>query len=200
VDLDLDLLLWINQGWAHPVLDLLFPWVSKRSTFSFPLLGLLLALFLWRFGRDGLRLWLMLIVAVYCGDLLGALLKDIAAQPRPCTELFDLLRDPVNPGAIAVSCGAKHSGMPSNHALNFFSTAAFLFIATRSWQLGVPLLVIAILVSLSRIYLGVHFPSQVVAGALLGLLYGSAVAWLAGRYLGFMRNIVRVQSSGGKMD
>ncbi len=72
--------------------------------------------------------------------------------------------------------------MPSNHALNSFAATAFLFVtrpAWKGWRLF--LLVSAILVALSRIYLAKHFPSQVVMGAAIGTLWGLAAAWLYDR-------------------
>ena len=114
---DVQLLLWINQGWADPGLDFIFQWVSGRVGFSFPLLGLLLFVFWRRLGRDGIRLWLMMVLGIGMADVFGNLLKDMFSLPRPCYELFQLLR-PVG-GGVYPQCDASTTGMPSNHALNF---------------------------------------------------------------------------------
>jgi len=179
VNWDSSLLLAINQGWVSPVFDALFSWVSQKTAFSLPLLLIILALLLRRGGTAGLRLWLLLIGTILLGDLLGNLLKHLTLQYRPCADLRTAVRLVTAP--FEVGCNTKPHGMPSNHALNFFVTASFLGVILRSWRWGLVMGGIAVLVSLSRIYLGVHYPSQVLAGAALGLVSGGGAAWLAAR-------------------
>jgi undecaprenyl-diphosphatase len=174
---DQSLIIWINQGWASPFLDWLLSWVSDKYSFSFPLLLLLLWTAVSRELSAGLRWWLALILMVALGDALGAQLKDLFAQARPCFSFFEPLR--LIEGG---QCGASLKGMPSNHALNSFAATAFLFVtrpAWKGWRLF--MLVSAILVALSRIYLAKHFPSQVVMGAAIGTLWGLAAACLYDR-------------------
>jgi undecaprenyl-diphosphatase len=177
VSWDSALLLSINQAWASPVLDALFGWVSQKGTFALPVLLIILALLWRRGGRAGLNLWLLLIGLILAGDLLGNLIKHLTLQFRPCVDLGTAVRLVTSP--FEIGCSPKPHGMPSNHALNFFVTASFLGLALRSWRWGLVLGGMAILVALSRLYLGVHYPSQVLAGALLGMLLGGTAAWLA---------------------
>lgn len=165
--------MWVHQGWASPWLDVLFTWVSETWTFSFPLLALVLAFSVVRYRWNGARLWLALIVLVGVADISGAVLKDLTLQPRPCYALA---------GWVRVQCGSSLTGMPSNHALNFFTAAIFLSrtLLTRAWALV--LFLAASLVALSRIYLAKHYPSQVLAGVALGLSWGYVGAWLITRY------------------
>jgi undecaprenyl-diphosphatase len=179
VPMDEGILLGINQGWAHPLLDALFGWVSQKNTFSFPLLALILGLLWRRLHGAGLRLWLLLAVMILLGDLLGNGLKHLLLQPRPCAELAGQVRLVTAP--FKVGCSLKPHGMPSNHAVNFFVTALFLGGMLRSWRWGLALGAIATVVGLSRIYLGVHYPSQVLAGAGLGLLVAGLGLLLVGR-------------------
>lgn len=173
-------LLWINQGWAHPLLDALFWWVSQRAGFALPLAALLLYDSIRRYGGSSGRLFLLLVVTVALGDVLGNLLKDWFAAPRPCQAIFAQLRG-LN-GVLSGPCGSAPNGMPSNHAINFFAAATFVAVATpwRRWRLG--LFAVAALVGLSRIYLGKHYPSQVLAGAMIGLVVGAVGGWLTTRY------------------
>lgn len=192
--MDETILLWINQGWAHPWLDPFFIWFSERATFSFPLLIIILALAVQRFKKDGLKLWLLLLAVIICGDQLGNALKHLTAQPRPCFALHEIVRQParIEPGP----CGNNLDGMPSNHALNFFATAAFLTMAVRRRNWGIGLFTIAVLVGISRIYLGKHFPGQVLAGAVIGSLLGCLAAWLGIKYLSFMQRVHAYRQSG----
>jgi membrane-associated phospholipid phosphatase len=184
----------INQGWADPGLDFLFGWVSEQLWFSIPLLfGLLI--YLWRLYRqDGVRLWLLLILVVMLGDMLGNLLKAYFAIPRPCYDLFDLLRPPG--GGAPQQCSGAVTGMPSNHALNFFAVTAFLAYTTRRRALSSLLLLISLAVGLSRIYLAKHYPSQVLAGAAVGTLFGWGIAWLGLRTFAFGRRFPQPDSTG----
>lgn len=174
---DASLLLSINQAWASPALDVLFGWVSQKGAFSLPVLLIILGLLWRRGGRAGLNLWLLLIGLILVGDLLGNLLKHLIQEFRPCVDLGTAVRLVSAP--FEVGCSPKPHGMPSNHALNFFVTASFLGLSLRSWRWSLALGGMAILVALSRVYLGVHYPSQVLAGALLGMLLGGTAAWLA---------------------
>lgn len=178
--MDERLLLWINQGWSHPFLDGLFWWVSQRGWFALPLAGFLLYDSIRRYGPASGKLFLLLVVTVACGDLLGGVLKDLFDEPRPCQAIFEQLRG--FGGPLVGPCGSDPNGMPSNHAINFFAAATFVAFATpwRGWRSG--LFFIAVLVALSRIYLGKHYPSQVLVGAAIGGLIGGLGAWLAIRY------------------
>ena len=148
---------------------------------------IILVLCMRHFKRDGLKLWLMLIALVICGDQLGNALKHLTAQPRPCYDLHDIVRQPAR--AIPGPCGSDLDAMPSNHALNFFATATFLMVAVRIRSWGISLYIIALLVGISRVYLGKHYPSQVLAGAAIGCLLGYIAAWLGIKYLAFMQRV-----------
>jgi undecaprenyl-diphosphatase len=179
------LLLWINQGWAHPALDVFFSWLSSRDAFAFPLGLVLLALFIGRWRRAGLQLWLVMLLAAGTGDSLGNALKHLFPQPRPCYSLTSQVRQVNAPPGTA--CGSNLSGMPSNHALNGFAVAAFLAAVLRRRGWAIALFILAALVALSRVYLGKHFPSQIAVGALIGTAWGLLWAWLGLKYFPFMR-------------
>ncbi len=169
------LLRLLAEGHGHPLLDALMHGLSAKAGFGLPLLALLLVLLWRRDGRCGLWTGLGLLLVVGSGDALGNLLKDLIGLPRPCA-------DPHLPLQVA-PCPGDASGMPSNHALNFFATFAYLSLLLRRWHWGLPLGLIAVGVAVSRVYLGAHYPDQVLVGALLGLAWGAAGAALARRVL-----------------
>jgi undecaprenyl-diphosphatase len=70
------------------------------------------------------------------------------------------------------SCGDALTGMPSNHALNFFAAATFVAVTVpwRGWHIVT--VSSAVLVAISRVYLAKHYPSQVVFGAGIGMTLG----------------------------
>ncbi len=185
--MDEKILLAINQGWANPGLDILFAWISQDMMFSTPLLMILLGLFGWRFGRDGIKFWLLMVLFIALGDFLGSIFKDIAAQPRPCAELGETVRRVVT--VFSINCSHNPSGMPSNHALNFFLMASFtgIVLRWRAWVIG--FVTLAILVALSRVYLGVHYPSQILVGSIIGSALGCGAGFASIRYLPFVKHV-----------
>ncbi len=174
--LDVALFRFINQTLSNPLFDTVMPWLSGNRMFV--LLALLFAAgLLWR-GR-GKALLFILVLALVVGvtdGLVGNSLKHALGRVRPCTALEQV--------RVLVGCSGSGS-MPSNHAANWFAAAmvAFLF-QRRSGRVMLPL---AAAVSFSRIYNGVHYPSDVLVGAILGAGTGFAVMFLLNatwRYVG----------------
>ncbi len=102
------------------------------------------------------------IFAVLLSDWLGNEIKNAIMRIRPCKAL----------AGVRLLAGCTSSGsMPSNHAANSFAYAITLFYLTRN-RIGTACrlypLALASLVALSRVYVGVHYPSDILAGALLG--------------------------------
>jgi len=185
--LDERLLLFFNQTLANSWLDIFFAWISQSRFFSVPLLLGVMIFFIWRFGKDGLKFWLLTILFIILGDQLGALLKYLIAQARPCAELGEAVRQVDT--LFRINCSHRLNGMPSNHALNFFLFVTYTSIVLRwrGWLFGFGIL--AILVALSRVYLGVHYPSQILLGALLGASLGMGMAWLSLHHIRFVQRI-----------
>ena len=100
------------------------------------------------------------------------IIKEIIARPRPCQTLPDLIN--------VVNCSNSFS-FPSNHAVNNFAAATLISLCFRKATL--PAFMCALLICYSRVYLKVHYPSDVLAGALFGSLMG---------YLGYHHIFTRI--------
>jgi membrane-associated phospholipid phosphatase len=166
--LDTALFRWVNQWMVNPVFDWLMPKLAGHSMFV-PALLVAGGLLLWKGGRRGRLLAVFLAVVVIGGDtLVCKTLKQAVARPRPFVTLND--------ARTLIGRGPSYS-MPSSHAANWFAAAmvAFIFFR-RSARYMVPA---AATVAFSRVYDGVHYPSDVLAGAILGAGYAAATVWSA---------------------
>jgi 4-amino-4-deoxy-L-arabinose transferase-like glycosyltransferase/membrane-associated phospholipid phosphatase len=159
---------WVNGGWHAPWLDALMVFASGNPLFAPTLLLIALAL-LWRGGARGRLCVLLLAVACALANTVSSeVLKSLFARPRPFLDLAD--------ARVLVGRTTSFS-LPSSHAANWFAaivvTAAFY---RRSLRAMLP---IALCVGLSRVYVGVHYPTDVLLGACVGALVGLATLRLA---------------------
>lgn len=127
-------------------------------------------------------------VSLLCSMLLVLLVGELGMKNIFCRERPCVLDSSV---ALAIPMPSSYS-FPSGHTGSSFAAAGGIFAFNR--KLGIPALVLALMVGLSRMYLFVHFPTDVLAGALLGLLCAFAV------YLVFTRTHFdrKLQSLGRK--
>lgn len=168
--LDLALFRFFNQRLANPVFDWLMPLLSGHRLFVPLVLGVLLLL-AWRGGARGRVMVGFAFLAVVLGDMLiCATLKNAVGRPRPFVDLAD--------ARVLIGKGLSGS-MPSSHAANWFAAAMVTLIYYR--RAGIGMLVMGAAVAFSRVYNGVHYPSDVVAGAILGAGYAAMLVWAGDR-------------------
>ncbi len=163
IEFDLWLFHLINTGLANSVFDSLMPFITEAKHWF--LLYLFGGFLLVRSGRKGVFiLFLLIITAVLSDQINSNILKDYFGRIRPCHTLDDL--------RLLVNCGMGKS-FPSSHAANSFAAAVVLihFFRPYRWLF----LTIAILIAFSRVYVGVHYPMDVIAGAAVGFIVGYAV-------------------------
>jgi membrane-associated phospholipid phosphatase len=179
--MDTALFHFINSTLANPFFDWLMPIASGRGV---PwLIAVIIAIpLVLLFGSRRLKVCVLLMVIIISlgNALVIDTVKKAVARPRPFVTLPDARQfgktgagfvPPMADGTLPAT--ASHNSMPSAHAANCFAlaTVAFLFYR-RSGRFLFPL---AALVAFSRVYNGVHYPSDVLAGAILGAGYAIAL-------------------------
>jgi undecaprenyl-diphosphatase len=170
--LDVAIFHFINGTLANPVSDLVMPFLTDLNV-HWPgriILGGAWLLLLVKGGKRGRAAALLLIPLIALTDQASsALVKRWLMRPRPChmvggAPLVDHIR-------LLVDCGGGYS-FPSSHAVNNFAAATFLswnFPRWRGYLFGW-----ASLIALSRVIVGVHYPSDIVGGMAIGI----AAAWI----------------------
>jgi len=158
--IDVALFFFINHTLADPILDWVMPFVTNLNKqkpviiIVFGILGMLV----WKGGNKGKATAGLLVITILLSDQISSsIIKNLVGRIRPCGVL-DGVR-------LLVDCGSGLS-FPSSHAVNNFAGATIIshFYYSKKWYW----FSIAALVALSRPYVGVHYPSDIIGGAIIG--------------------------------
>ena len=176
-DIDQDLFQQINGVWHHPILDSILPW-TRHSNNWVPLYLILLA---WMGYQIGWKTWKWLLLAFInvgvTDQVSSSIFKPFFHRLRPCN-------DPALMGKIRLLLDHCSGGFSftSSHAANHFGLAMFIFI---SWggakqRFTRYFFVWAGLIAFAQVYVGVHYPLDILGGTIIGLISGY---WMAKIYL-----------------
>lgn len=172
--LDTELFLAINNGWQNDFMDAVCPWLRQPKTWI-PLYIIALY-FSWKhFGKN--IIWVALgagLLVLVCDQFSANLVKNAFERLRPCND--PLLKEKVH---LLVHCGGGYSFM-SAHATNHFGVAVFFsMLFKKAYPKLLPFALLwAACISVSQVYVGVHYPFDVLCGGLTGCVFGYAAARL----------------------
>ncbi|MBL4754230.1 MAG: phosphatase PAP2 family protein [Flavobacteriales bacterium] len=167
--LDQALFLYLN-GLHNDFLDLTMLWISNKFIWIPFYLGLLVLIVRKHEWRSLIIIIPILILLITLSDQISVqIFKNGFERLRPCHN-----EDLKNLVHLVGNCGGKF-GFISSHACNTFALSAFIIYVMKSKSLVYIMIVWAVVVSYSRIYLGVHYPADVLIGALIGWLIGYVV-------------------------
>ena len=162
--IDVAVFFFINHTIANPFFDWLMPFLTDLNK-NKPVLwfiGLWVIYVLWKGGKTGRVAVGILIITIIISDQFNSfILKGLFERVRPCRALEGV--------RMLVDCGGGFS-FPSSHAVNNFAGATVLSHFYKKQQLY--WFIFAGFVAFSRPYVGVHYPSDIIAGGIIGFLIG----------------------------
>lgn len=157
-------ILYALQELHNPVLDAIMVFVSTLGDDGLFWIAIgVICLFFKKHRKMGLQVLISMLFTYIIGNLI---LKNVFARPRPC--------DIDTAVAMLISRPHGHS-FPSGHSMNGMVAAVALFLNNK--KIGIPALILATLIGFSRMYLFVHFPTDVLGGFAVGILVAIAVDW-----------------------
>ena len=167
---DSTILLWIQNVVRNPVLDVFFKTITHFGDNGYFWIGMALILCIPKKTRKaGIFALFALLFSVIVNN---AILKNVIGRIRP----YEII--------AGLECIIKHAhdaSFPSGHTGSSFA-AATVFLKKLPKKFSIPLLIMAILISVSRLYVGIHYPTDVIAGAITGTALG-ILACLLGDFL-----------------
>jgi undecaprenyl-diphosphatase len=179
IHLDKELFKLINGQWTNPFFDWIMPWL-RNSPVWIPLYLFLVLLIAINFKKQGFWIIAFAIITITLTDGISSkIIKPYFDRIRPCNDpdMASMIRFllPYRPG---------NGSFTSSHATNHFGIAMFLYMALKKylgkWMLL--LFVWAFFISYAQVYVGVHYPGDVIGGGILGCLLGYGTAYMLNRF------------------
>ena len=169
--MEADILLWIQNNIRNEVLTPIFKFITTLGNAGVIWIVLSVGLLIPKKTR---RVGVLALVSLLFSALINnVILKNVVARTRP----YDVIE-----GLTSLVGAQKDYSFPSGHTGSAFA-AAVVMVRGLPKKFGIPILVFACLMGLSRLYVGVHYPSDVLTGVLIGtgialLTYWSGTAWI----------------------
>lgn len=157
-------ILYALQEIHNPVLDKIMLFITSLGDDGWFWLAIGVVCLVFKKHR---KMGLQLLLSMLCTFILGNLIiKNLVARPRPC--------DIDTAVTLLLSRPHGHS-FPSGHSINSMVAAVALFLNNK--KIGIPAVIIATLIGFTRLYLFVHFPTDVLAGFVIAILVAIGVDW-----------------------
>ncbi|WP_405294736.1 phosphatase PAP2 family protein [Methanobrevibacter sp.] len=169
MDINLELFYFFNHNLQNPIFDAVMPVITHFGGFKVLVVVLIVIIFYAHLkGKKTLRrITILALIAFLCSDLVTAILKNLVNEPRPFVSLDNvhLLITEDDPLSF-----------PSGHSTSTLSVVTFYILnmkelAKKHYKLiDIALVIFALVIPFSRLYVGVHYPFDVLAGAIIGII------------------------------
>jgi len=174
--IDVAVFAFVNGTLSNPVGDFLWPYITDYDRYLPVRIALAAAwlLLVFKGGKRGRTAALLVVLVLVCADQLSSfVIKPLIDRPRPCHAVNGV--QVVQQVHLLVHCGGGKA-FPSSHAVNNVAVATILAFFYRRWAWA--FFTWAGLVALSRVAVGVHYPSDILGGALIGMAVAGFLLWL----------------------
>ena len=166
-NLDVQVFYFINNTLANPVTDVFMPFITELNHWKI-FYAIMFFYLLIGAGKKGRVVAIILVLLVTCSDQFSSnLIKNLVERVRPCNVLPHVHQ--------IVGCTQSFS-FPSSHAVNNFAGAVVLSHFYPRFRIS--FYVCAFLLAMSRVFGGVHYPSDAFGGTLIGILIGLLFIYL----------------------
>ena len=164
VEIDKQIMVFLNKTISNPIFDFIMPIITNQNFLVFS--GLILIGYLAYFGgkKGRITIVILLIAAGFSDAICFQIIKPWVGRIRPSHEFYEYIN-------LLVSKGGKYS-FPSNHAANSFVFATVLsYFYDRK---KISLYILASTIAFSRVYVGVHYPLDIIFGSIIGYI----ISWI----------------------
>ena len=185
MSINVDLFYFINHNMHNPIFDLIMPLFTHFGGFIFMVCILVAVILFARFTKRNTlkRIAILALIALLLSDVIVLCLKHIVNEPRPFMVL-----DNVN---LLIVEDDPYS-FPSGHTASTFSVITFFVLNMKELvkkhylAVNTALIIFALIIPFSRVYVGVHYPGDVFAGALIGMTGALFVNHFKDKILGIL--------------
>lgn len=175
------LFLKINTQWTNGFLDSVIPWWRDQNTWI-PLYLFLIVFIFINFGWKAWKWLLFVLVTIAISDqICSHLLKELIGRVRPCNDPVMRLQE-----RFLIDYRPQSGSMPSSHACNHFAIGIYFFFSLRKYigKWAWFFIFWASTISYGQVYVGVHYPTDIICGAALGFSIGWLVYFFSKKYFG----------------
>ena len=166
--LDGNILLWIQEYIRNDFLTPIFKFITHMGDEGYVWIAVaILLLFIKKYRKVGPMVGVALLGSLVFNNML---IKNLVARPRPYRMIETLTILIPEPGEYS---------FPSGHTSSSFAAGVVLYLMLPK-KYGVPAMILAFLIGISRLYVGVHYPTDVLAGMVMGTLIAVSVVKVTG--------------------